>query len=281
MPLYDAAAIEKYRSLLKKDPNSQAFAPLADAYRELGQLEVAEKFVRDGLRKHPQFAAGYVVLGKILKDARRFEEGLRALKKAIDLAPENLLSHQLAGDLHIELKQPREALKAYKMVLFLNPHSAKAKKITEKLESLTAVDYDDEVFEMTQLQNLNQNIEDQLNTTQLPTLIRAMSNEIESNSKTRTLHRSLSLLDAYIIRNDLKRAGQLLDQAISEFGAVSELLQRQKVLRHKTQNLIPSTPIQINVASEIKPLLSREKLVVQKKLEALRMLLRKVESLKA
>jgi tetratricopeptide (TPR) repeat protein len=280
MPLYDAAAIEKYRELLKKDPNSQAFAPLADAYRELGQYDVAEKFVRDGLRKHPQFAGGYVVLGKILKDRSRFEEALRAFKKAVDIAPENLLSHQLIGDVYLELKQPREALKSYKMVLFLNPHSAKAKKITEKLESLTAVDYDDDVFEMAQLQQLDQKIDQHSQANQVGGS-NLRHEEIEGSSKTRTLHRSLSLLDAYVVRNDLKKAGQVLDQAISEFGAVPELLQRQKVLKHKTQNLIPSLPIQINEATDIKPLASREKMLTQKKLETLQMLLRKIESYKA
>ncbi|MBC7372306.1 MAG: hypothetical protein H7326_12110, partial [Bdellovibrionaceae bacterium] len=147
MPKIEATAIEKYQLLLQKDPNSQVFAPLAEAYREIGMLKEAELVVRVGVKRHPHFAAGYVVYARIARDLERFDDCLKLAQKATELAPENLMAHQMQAELHLQLKQPKQALKSFKMVLFLNPQSEKARKAVSKLESLTADEYDDEVFE--------------------------------------------------------------------------------------------------------------------------------------
>lgn len=280
MPKYDKAVIEKYRLLLKKDPNSQAFAALADAHREAGDLILAEKIVREGLRRHPQFASGHVVLGRILKDQERHQESLATIKKAIEINSDNILAHQLEGDLLLELKRPQEALKSYKMVLFLNPQSTKARKLVQKLESLTAAEYDDDVFAMTKLESLGkpQIAESPSSETSL-TRIKSMS-ESSSNTISRSLQRSLSLLDAFIIRNDLEKANELLKQAQLEFGSQNDLEKRAKILRSRTQSSLLSGSEQSPEALIIKPRMSRENEIQQRKLEKLQLLLRKVESLK-
>ncbi|RYZ63813.1 MAG: hypothetical protein EOP09_17015, partial [Proteobacteria bacterium] len=68
MPKIEATAIEKYQLLLQKDPNSQVFAPLAEAYREIGMLKEAEVVVRAGVKRHPHFAAGFVVYARVARD---------------------------------------------------------------------------------------------------------------------------------------------------------------------------------------------------------------------
>ncbi len=280
MSKYDSMVIEKYRQLLKKDPTSQAFAPLADAHREAGDLVLAEKIAREGLHRHPDFAGGLIVLAKILKDQKKLDEALTTIKKASQLSTDNLLAHQLEGDILLDIKKPHEALKAYKMVLFLNPQSVKARKIVQKLESLTAADYEEDVFAMTKLEPLNLHsappataevsITKSKNTTELPAI-----------TLTRSLQRTLSLLDAFIVRNDLTKAHEILAQSKQEFGSQIELDKREKILRSRNQTALLVGNERPSEAQIIRPRMSREKEIAQLKLEKLRMLLRKIEEHKS
>jgi predicted Zn-dependent protease len=134
----DPATVEKYQKILEKDPNSQVFAPLAEAYREMGMLPEAQKIVTAGVQRHPQFVGGLVTYAKVLRDAGQLGRALEALKKATTLAPENILAHQLLAETHLASKNAKEALKAFKMVLFLNPNSQSAQKAVQKLNTLTS-----------------------------------------------------------------------------------------------------------------------------------------------
>lgn len=284
MPKYDSTVIEKYRQLLKKDPNSQAFAPLADAYREAGELILSERIVREGLRRHPDFSSGLVVLAKILKDQKKLDEALSVAQKASQSSADNLLSHQLEGDILLEMKKPQEALKAYKMVLFLNPQSVKARKIVQKLESLTAADYEEDVFAMTKLEPLNLHAADtkpDVSRDTSMTKLKKNISEFPVPTLARSLQRTLSLLDAFIVRNDLNKAHEILTQAKQEFGSQPELDKREKILRARNQTALLVGNESAAEALPIQPRMSREHEIAQRKLEKLQMLLRKIEEHKS
>jgi tetratricopeptide (TPR) repeat protein len=279
MPKIEASAVEKYQLILQKDPNSQVFAPLAEAYREMGMLHEAMRVVTAGVQRHPQFVAGLVTYGKILRDAGQAEKSLTSLQKAVALAPENILAHQLLAEMQLANRNPKEALKSFKMVLFLNPQSQSAKKAVQKLESLTADEYEDEVFSMEKLPevNLQANVE---------TVIRAeaaASSSVAKNpsddlvmpkpaatSQSKALERMLSLIDAFIVRNDLEKAHALLKDTRIEFGDHAEIQRRMKTLQVRYNE--PEEPM------PLRPLESRGKLIAQKKVEALEMMLRKIEN---
>ena len=280
MSKYDSMVIEKYRQLLKKDPTSQAFAPLADAHREAGDLVLAEKIAREGLHRHPDFAAGLIVLAKILKDQKKLDEALTSIKKASQLSTDNLLAHQLEGDILLDIKKPHEALKAYKMVLFLNPQSVKARKIVQKLESLTAADYEEDVFAMTKLEPLNLHSAPPVTAEVSITKSKSIS-DLPALTLTRSLQRTLSLLDAFIVRNDLTKAHEILAQSKLEFGSQVELDKREKILRSRNQTALLVGNERPSEAQIIQPRMSREKEIAQLKLEKLRMLLRKIEEHKS
>jgi len=282
MPQYDPAVIAKYRALLKKDPTSQVFAPLADAYREAGQIVLAEKIVREGIRRHPNFAGGLVVLGKILKDQKKTDEALSVVQKAAQIVPDNLLAHQLEGDLLLEMKNPQAALKAYKMVLFINPQSVKARKVVQKLESLTAADYDEDIFSMARLDQLDLQPSNNASRTMDTSLTKLKNiSEAPVSNSTRSLQRALSLMDAFIVRNDLGKAQDILRQAREEYGDQMELDQRERVLRSRTQTSLLVPQSSNDEATPVRPLASREQETVQNKLEKLQMLLRRIEEFKA
>lgn len=272
MAKMDSESMQRYETLMKKDPYSKAFAPLADAYFENQQIDRAESLVRDGLRKHPEFPAGLVVYAKVLKARGQLQASLELLRKATRLSSDHILAHQLLADVLLELKKPQEALKAYKMVLFLNPKAPKALQMVQKLESLSALDFEEETFALTKLAPVTSLSKAQ------PLSEGETANETTKSSDMKGLQRMLSLIDAFIIRNDLVKASELLEESQREFGAHSEITRRLAVIRSRglsshlaSQNAGDPSPL--------RPLASREKMIVQKKLETLRMLLRKIRTL--
>lgn len=280
MAVIDPSSIEKFQALLKKDPNSQAFAPLAEAYREMKMLPEAEKIVRDGMKRHPNFVSGLVTFAKILRDQKRYAEALPAAKKATQLASENLLAHQLCGELHLALNQPKDALKSFKMVLFLNPQSPIAKKAIQKLESLTADEYEDEVFEMGRIHPLQaENQEEEIfissseNANKATSVTAKALSPATTTSNARALERMLSLIDAFIVRHDLDKAHLLLRDSQVEFGDHPEIERRLQSLKARhaapAEEAIPLKPLP--------PATSRERARNDQKLHLLNRVLDKIE----
>jgi tetratricopeptide (TPR) repeat protein len=274
MPKIEASAIEKYQTMLAKDPQSQVFAPLAEAYREMGMLKEALHTATIGVQRHPQFVSGLVTFARILRDAGQPEKALGALKKASQLAPENILAHQLMAELYLNGKNPKDALKSFKMVLFLNPQSKSAQKAVQKLESLTADEYDEEVFSMAKLPDVHLNAAPPIKP------VKAGFDEdatrivpITPVTPSRALERMLSLIDAFIVRNDLEKAHALLKDTRIEFGESPEIQRRMQSLQvryHDDDEALPLSPLQ-----------PRERLIQEKKLEVLNMMLRKIEEYRA
>lgn len=273
MPKIEASAIEKYQMILQKDPNSQVFAPLAEAYREMGLLKEAEQIARLGVKRHSNFASGYVIYARIMKEMGHPEESLKLVQKAIELSPENILAHHLQAEIYLQGKRPKEALRAFKMVLFLNPQSERARKAVAKLESLTADEYDDDVFEMSKIGSLKEQfwVEDEAKKEGSEKTV----TNIPATPPPRALERMLSLIDAFIVRNDLNKAKMLLSDTQTEFGDHPEILQRMKLLHSRSGSMMASSAEE-DEATPLKPLVSREKSLQQRKLDVLEMMLRNI-----
>lgn len=264
-----AETLAQYERTLAKDPNSKVFAALADAYRELNRWGEAELMARGGIERHPDYVGGYLVLARILILTRRADAAEAFLKTAVQLSPENLLAYQLLGQVYVLLKRPQEALKAHKMVLFLNPLSEKSRQAVEKLETLTAADYDDEIFEMRPLKKAEPDLE--LAAADPDTASRRRA-EAKKNLRTGDLERSLSLVDALIVRNDLVRAKARLKELNEDFPDSIEVQKRWSYFEDESA---------VEEIESLRPILSREKRIVERKRELLEKLLRRVEMVRA
>jgi hypothetical protein len=274
MPKIEASTVEKYQLILEKDPNSQVFAPLAEAYREMGMLKEALQVVTAGVQRHPQFASGLVTSARIYRDIGENEKALNALKRAISLSPENLLAHHLMADIYVRTKNAKEALKAFKMVLFLNPQSQTAQKAVNKLESLTADEYDEEVFAMTKLPDVKLDSPAMKTMEDSVVAINAPVAPIQPANPSKAMERMLSLIDAFIVRNDLEKAHALLRDTEIEFGKHPEIQRRMQSLQIRYSDTE-------EVAAPLKPLAPREQRMQQKKLETLQMMLRRIDEYRA
>lgn len=216
--MISADVIEKYQTILRHNPASQVFAPLADAYLERGLTLQAEDLAKTGTERHPTYPAGFLVIGKVFLKQEKFEDAERALQKCIELSPQNILAHQLLGDCYLAMKNPLEALKAYKMTLFLNPYSAKARKAVEKLESASALEFEEDTFAMAKLSDLKQ----------------VQKNQVDDENNVKSLKPILQLVDAFLIRGDKNQAAELLKEAQVEFGSHPDLEIRMKKISSMT-----------------------------------------------
>lgn len=253
--------IEKYQIMLQRDPKSQVFAPLAEAYRKMGLIEEALQICVRGTKFNPQFAGGHIAYAKILIARGEHEQAENELAMASQLSPENIMAYQLMGECQMSLKNPKEALKAFKMVLFLSPNHEKAQKYVKALEALSAEDFDDEMFAMLPLNAAGDAMEIKI--------AEPLTPEQPSAKNMRSLERYLSLIDAFMVRNDLDKVEASLKEAESLFGPISELEKRRKIL----QKRIYPDPIEAKATAQPP---SRDQEVREDQIEMLQKLLERV-----
>ncbi len=208
--------IDKYQAVYRNDPESKIFAPLAEAHRKAGNLEHAFEIAKKGTEDHPEFASGLVTFSRILIDMNERDKAIVHLKMATEMSPDNFLAHKLLGETYINLKLPVKALQVFKMALYLDPMDEFAKKMVKKLESLSASEFEDE-----SLFNLS---EPSLN----PSNFKKPSQYSPLKTSSHELDRYISLVDAYISRNDYLKASNTVIEALDKFDKNPEL-QRRKI----------------------------------------------------
>lgn len=251
-------SIAQYQEILSKEPRSKVFAALAENYRELKMYPQAEQILMRGLKEHPNYSSAWVVLGRLLLDLDRNEEAEKALAKASAVDPENLLARQLLGQCYLKINEPKKALKAFKMVLFFSPQNEKAKKAIEKLESLTADEYESEMFEMKPIQKM-----DEINSFEDRPLL------LNETQDLRVLERELSFLDALIARHEITKARNLLDALQTRYPGHSALVERWKIINAEPKEEVPE---------DLQPHPSREKEALQRKIKTLEALLQRIKA---
>lgn len=254
--------IEKYQMMLQRDPKSQVFAPLAEAYRKMGLAEEAFNLCVKGTQYNPNFAGGRISFAKILMARGEYKSASKELEQAVTLSPENIMGYQLQGECQMALKNPKEALRAFKMVLFLSPNHEKAQKYVKTLESLSAEDYDDDLFAMLPLNKANDALEVQL--------AEPLQPQAAPHKNMRSLERYLSLIDAFMVRNDFPRVESTLQEAEGIFGLISELERRRKILQRR----IYPDPIEQKAAAEPP---NRKEEIRDDQIELLQKLLKQVQ----
>lgn len=247
---------------LRQNPKSAQFARLAEMYLSRDMTDEAENLVRQGLKFHPRSTSGLVLLGRLLKLKQQTENAIAPLSEATRLAPDNWRAWLELAESQLELKNGKQALSAFKKVLFFNPTHPLARRAVAKLELLTADEYGEDLFQMQKLP------EKGLSSATLQT-----AHKWEKPDE--PLVRALSFVDALIVRHENKKALELLNQHSERFGTHPEIESRRLKLS------VFEKPDYIEPKSAAPQSESRQKIIHTKKVAALEMLLRRIESNKS
>src|SRR5206468_740034 len=90
--------IEKLTNRWNENPD-QYFAPLADAYRKSGDLDMALEVVRAGLQKRPNYLSAHIVLGRCLVDQQNDPEASKVFQHVLELDAENIIALRYLGEI--------------------------------------------------------------------------------------------------------------------------------------------------------------------------------------
>lgn len=210
--------LDYFKQLLKNDPASKAFAPLAEGYRKLGELEKAVQIALDGVALHPAFNSGKVALAKVLIDLKKFDSAEKILLEVTNNDFENLLAHRSLGEVYIHTNELHKALDSFKAALLANPLDKMSAAMVTKLESVSAKAFSTEAFK------------------HLP--LHKAAEEKVIHKKNLSIHSALSYIDALITRNNYNLAREHTSEYLLRFPGNPELIKRQSYLAslkgHKT-----------------------------------------------
>lgn len=116
-----SALLSRYLEQYRRQPGSRVFAPLAEAYRKLGMTDEALKILKEGIKRHPGYVLGYLVLAQCYHDQKKNDAAYQTLLPLTPHHRDNPGLQKLFAQVCLELGNLEEALETFKYLLFLNP----------------------------------------------------------------------------------------------------------------------------------------------------------------
>ena len=129
-----SALLAKYFAMYKKNPRSKVFAPLAESFRKLGMIDDAMKILREGIKNHPSYTLGYIVLANCYYDEQKYELTYNTLRPIAAQNTDNVSLQKIFAQSCIQLGHLEEALDTYKYLLFMNPRDKFFAEQVKRLE---------------------------------------------------------------------------------------------------------------------------------------------------
>jgi tetratricopeptide (TPR) repeat protein len=122
-----ALAIRRYEERLARDPESLAFATLADLYRKVGRIPEAIALCRDGLRRVPHYTTARLILAKTLLAAGELVAARTELEAIAEGSPGDAECHRLLADLHRRRGDLEASVRHLETAVRLDPGDRDAK----------------------------------------------------------------------------------------------------------------------------------------------------------
>lgn len=115
-----------YENVIKiDDKKSAAYLFLGDIYLKNNNYNDANRIYLKFTKKFPKSFLGYYYLGKIAYNKKEYQKAKKLLNQSISLSAD-LSSLFLLADIHINLKEIKEAKSLYEKILILDPLNIKA-----------------------------------------------------------------------------------------------------------------------------------------------------------
>jgi len=137
-----AAASGQLQQLEAKDKATKAYNRGVDAYNG-GNVDDAIAAIREAVEADPQLELGHATLGRILLEAKRWEEARAAAEAFLAVSPEQPLALQTLYDSYWEAGDKTKAEEVLKRLLAVDTGSAVAARIFNQAVAATKLgDYD-------------------------------------------------------------------------------------------------------------------------------------------
>jgi tetratricopeptide (TPR) repeat protein len=128
---------EKIRELSARyeENPGRFFVPLANAYRDAGEIAQAEELLRSGLKRYTGYLSAHIVLGRCLADRGAVEEAAHEFRYVLSVDPQNLIALRTLGEMAAAQGRPDEAGRWYRELLAVDPMNKEAR---DELDALGA-----------------------------------------------------------------------------------------------------------------------------------------------
>lgn len=138
--MVSTARMDELRKKFDENPR-RYFAPLANEYRKVGDLEQAIFICQEYLPQQPGHMSGHIVYGQALFESGRQDEARAVFETALALDPENLIALRHLGDIATSAGDLESARQWYKRVLEADPRNEEIAALIQSLPpAATAVE---------------------------------------------------------------------------------------------------------------------------------------------
>lgn len=128
--------IGKYRRAIEEDSSCRMYAPLADALRRNGELPSAISVAEEGVKRHPRYLTGIVVLAQLLQtDGQNNDRALELFGQVVRMSPENIAAQKGLAEIYDRQGNHAKALNAYHALTLLDPSDKKSRDRLALLEA--------------------------------------------------------------------------------------------------------------------------------------------------
>src|SRR5512136_1118507 len=134
------AQIDKYKEIMRKDPNSREFLTLADLYRKLGVAEEATNILKEGLRKHPNYVDARLSIARIFLTQGQVEDATREFEEVIRQDAGNFVAYKLLGEIAMQKQEHEKAAERFGAAYKLKPEDPECKVMLDYIGSLIGRD---------------------------------------------------------------------------------------------------------------------------------------------
>src|ERR1051325_168158 len=131
-----SARIDELQSKFAENPR-RYFAPLANEYRKIGDLDHAIQICEEYLPQQPGHMSGHIVYGQSLFEAARVDEARAVFESALVLGPEKRIALRHLGDIARQFGEFEAARGWYRRVLDADPRNEEISALLASLPEVT------------------------------------------------------------------------------------------------------------------------------------------------
>ena len=133
-----AEAIRRHEERLARDPESLAFAQLADLYRKAGRTGDAVTLCREGLHRWPHYTTARLILAKTLLADGQLGPALAEVDAILQTSPKDVQCHRLAAEIHRRAGRLDAAVAHLEKAVGLDPGDRESNALLALLRADTA-----------------------------------------------------------------------------------------------------------------------------------------------